>query len=32
MVPECYESGDNQGDVEMEERFVEGTSKDGTSL
>ena len=32
MVPECYESGDNESDVEMEERFVESTSKDGASL
>lgn len=32
MVPECYESGDNEGDMEMEERFVKGTSKDGASL
>lgn len=32
MVPECYERGDDESDVEVEERFVKGFSDDGAGL
>ena len=32
MVPKCYQSGDDEGDVKVKESLVEGASEDSAGL